>query len=354
MNYCEKEAAMLLRLLRMICCSVVFFSASLQGHLYIIDINDTVTVKNDIDPQKTRGVVVGQLVAQNICLISGQPVEDHIKESMKNKSEQRATYARLTDYIQKLIDQKLMTIEQLNDAEMLKARYAAALQVCDKQTSAIFPSLLRLIKYIEAYDPSPRILFQSFGAEIPDLLMFLQERLKGGPWSVDHQIGVFDDQGMFFWKGMSFDSDCYEALNPFEDEKLFPRFSIKAWRNNYTAWKNKKLQIGKLIFCDKAGPDQTFFFDDKAAICATLVVGDKIFSLPIEKDRIDGLDLNCLHIVNVDTARALLDKNYFATIVLKEQLCLKDVRNANLPWDQQKYQQEDFLIDVNNRSVGEG
>jgi hypothetical protein len=293
-------------------CYFLSVATLLQAHLYIIDINDTVTLRNDVDPEKTETVVLGQLVAQNMKLKSGVSVELYIKKVITDKTRQRLTYGALEQFFDGLRDKELLSDDEYDRYAALHNEYTTAWSLSKGNGGCVFASLLKLIAWIEKNDKAPRILFQSFGEEIDFVLDYLDKEFKRRnnlKWVIEQNKGVVDSEGDLQWHHEVYTQRDYQEINPFKNQEFFPFFSISAWRTNYQAWKNKG--IGKLIF---NGNGKTFFFDDNADACATIVVDKECYSYKEHKGLLN--QLSSIHVFNVDTGKALTDDNYFVELIL--------------------------------------
>lgn len=48
----------------------------------VLDLNDTVTLLNGVDADKSINVVLNQLVAQNVYMLNCQSIEEYIKDNV--------------------------------------------------------------------------------------------------------------------------------------------------------------------------------------------------------------------------------------------------------------------------------
>ncbi|MGI4851523.1 MAG: hypothetical protein ACRYGR_06235 [Janthinobacterium lividum] len=276
-------------------------STSLQAHIYVFDINDTISLLNAIDPEKTHQVVNYQLVAQNLFLKSDDKIslEDHIKKTISDKTEQRLTYGRLPQYARELLEKELITQETFDLIKKLSRQYQQAADVSSSPKNGhLLPSFYRYIDHILATDSNPTIIFQSFGSEIPLALKAVKKRFSGR-LKVISEIGKFDDQHQ-----LHFADKIYKTSKDME-ETLKP-FTVMGWQNKYHSDDaNKKM----LFFSDNSDAFlKTFFFDDNAHRFAGVSYNGKL--LPVE----EGLRFAKPYIHQVNTAQALTQDDYFKNL----------------------------------------
>lgn len=242
-----------------------------------IDLNDTVTLDNKVDPDKTIETVINQLVAQNVYL-DCQNLENFIKSTISDKKLQREAYKNLDSFVENLNVSKELEIREL--IVNLRDQYFQAWSKCE---SGFFKSFINFVKYIEKNFPSSTIIIQSFGLELPNVMEYLKNIS-----TFDVSSEIIDFNNLDFSKISNTFKNLHDSL--IENSILF-------WRNSYDLWKNN--QIGKPQFVSTEF--QYLFFDDNADICST-IVNSEDFSIVKDFNK---------YLIKVDTAQALINENYF-------------------------------------------
>lgn len=245
----------------------------------VLDLNDTLTLLNDVDPDKPISVVILQLVAQNIYIESTVPLETYIKSVILDKKEQRRTYGNLIEYAAGLVEKRLLDKSQYDMIEPLREKFENHWKMAVCKNNGFFDSMFVLLDYIRQYCPTTCIIVQSFGNEIPKF--FEQIRARYPDWYVNDTILDFDKYDTF--------DEIVEAAKRY----IVPG-CIAAFHNSYQKWRCG--MMGKLLFYGKNV--DTIFFDDNAHMCGTMV-------------RYDVEDAeNKTKILQVNTGLALTDGNY--------------------------------------------
>ena len=309
----------------------LFFLLHTLAHadVWVFDINDTITLRNDVDPEKTTAVVINQLVAQNTYL-KDEPttsLEAYIKRTISNKTQQRETYKNLTEYVHTLIAQNLASEEIFVSMPILVEQYRTALAEANSTLNrGFFPSFYHMIDFILTVDDKPTIIFQSFGEEIPLALEAIACRYSE-KLATESEIGFFDDQDQLNFKG-----NIYK--NPGDMMRLLAPGIVMGWKNNYRAGGRKLMFFKEHV--DKTAFLNTHFFDDNAHRFASVYIESTTSRhiklgamLPIEV----GYSTFSDYIYQVDTAKALTDTAYFINLTSKHQLMeLAHQREVELLW----------------------
>ena len=176
--------------------------------VWVFDINDTVTIRNAVDPEKTTDVVINQLVAQNTYLRDEPTIslETYIKRTLTDKSKQRETYGELSEYAHELLKQNIIDRDAFNAMPALIKQYRDALDIANSsENKGFFPSFYNMVDTILMVDARPTIIFQSFGEEIPLALEAITDHYTGR-LTVEHEIGLFDNQHHLNFKGTTYKS----------------------------------------------------------------------------------------------------------------------------------------------------
>lgn len=308
--------------------------------IFAFDINDTITLLNNIDPQKKdSNVGLCQLVCQNIRLPhwGGESLEDVIRKLYATKKEQR--------------DQYVKSVEQENELyNTLKEKW----DKCQNENNGLFYSFTKVVDYITENFPNSIILLHSFGDEIRHTLDVLHRQQtsrrnqKKPYFNVEYDIidlknGV-DKIHTSSDRALSDTDKIYSDFIP-NIIKFFDIYAngnvIVAIKDCYQLWKEGK--VGKLLFyhtseidnyieCALTNPEQdvgcytecgkkkiryrTVFFDDNADIVAHPVYRGEDPDLFFNTEN-GAVQHN---IFQVDTSKALLDDDYFINIIQKLDL----------------------------------
>lgn len=291
----------------------VLSSAAVHADVWVLDINDTITIRNDVDPEKTRDVVIFQLVAQNTFL-KDEPttsLEAYIKRTIECKSEQRAAYGNLLEYARILLGQGLITEEVLDNILSLSATYQDALEIANlPENQGFFASLFTLVDFVLRVDHAPTIIFQSFGSEIPLALNVIANRY-GDKLTVESEIGIFDEHHHFLFKGNTYrmpDIEEPSGATVSDIRSLIAPKTVMGWKNNYKAGGRKSMFFEPLSEEYPSGLT-TRFFDDNSDRFASVYINGELLSIE------EGYKFAAPYIHKVDTGKALTDPDYFINLV---------------------------------------
>jgi len=285
--------------------SLFFFSSDSKADIWVLDINDTITLRNDVDPEKTVQVVNYQLVAQNLFLNGPEriSIEQYIKKTIEDKSMQRLSYGSLPIYAKCLHAEGLISDEVLAQIPLLSQTYKQALEVANhEENGGFFPSLFKLIDFILEVDQSPSISIQSFGNEIPFALEVIAKRY-GHRLNVMQEIGMFDEQHHLDLGGR-------KHRGQQELVKLLAPGTVSGWKNNYKAGGGKYLFFSE----DNDNLVRSHFFDDNASQFVRAYINGRLLS------KEESLTLFERYIYNVDTALALTEADYFINAYRERRL----------------------------------
>jgi len=272
--------------------------------IVVFDLNDTLTLLNDVDPEKSTDVVLYQLVSQNI-FVNEISLENYIKTNIPNKSEQRKTYGNLLLYVENLVSNNLTSNETIKKIKHMHGLYKNYWEECLKN-GGFFDSFHKFLKYCIKYFPKIKIQIQSFGNEIPKIMDDIMDKYPD--ISTSYTILEFFDY-----------SDDSGKIDNLSKELILRNMqetncTISYCKTDYTAW--VKEGFGKpLIYGEGI---KTIFFDDNAYRCATIV--EKSFKNNKQEYKIIALDKSSPYyknIVNVETAKALTNPNYFIELFEK-------------------------------------
>jgi hypothetical protein len=267
------------------------------ANLWVFDINDTITLRDSVDPERTPRIKNYQIVAQNIYLYNEPEIslEDYIKRTNPIISEQRKIYNLLPEYAQKLYKQGILRAKDIEMIPYLSEKYRLAYDKACIEHNGFFSSFFKFIDFILENDRKPTIIFQSFGLEIPLTLETISIRYKDR-LKVDKDIGVFNDVGYLEYEGKLYKT-------PTELEGFIEPFKVMGWRNNYHAKGMKVL----LFRNDNNKKIKTYFFDDFGEKYAVISYNGKL--LIAEENEIAKP-----YISKINTALALTDENYFINL----------------------------------------
>ncbi len=281
------------------------FSSDSKADIWVLDINDTITLRNDVDPEKTVQVVNYQLVAQNLFLNGPEriSIEQYIKKSIQDKSMQRHTYGNLPMYARCLHADGLISDEVLAQIPLLSQTYKQALDVANhEENGGFFPSLFKFIDFILEVDHSPSISIQSFGNEIPFALEVIAKRYAQR-LNVVKEIGIFDEQ-----HHLDFDGRKHRGQQ--ELVGLLAPGTVLGWKNNYKAGGGKYLFFSE----DNDNPVRSHYFDDNANQFVRAYINGRLLSKEESRSMFER------YIYNVDTASALTNADYFINSYKERQV----------------------------------
>ena len=258
----------------------------------VLDLNDTVTLLNAVDADKSISVVLNQLVAQNVYTVDGSSVEQYIKDNIPIKKDQRKTYEYLPLYVNKLLDNNIMSYKEYLKVEVLHKIYTEAWEKTSSNNGGFFNSCFKLLDYLLEYHPNTCIQVQSFGGEIPKFLAQIKKSYPDLPMRSE----ILDF------------SQClkYQILEKVEENSI-PGY-VTVCKNDYNLWQNEG--FGKPVIF---GPDvTTVIFDDNVYRCATVIEKDENG----DHKKLDSIEKRFeKYFFKVDTASALLDENYFVNLI---------------------------------------
>jgi hypothetical protein len=273
------------------------------GDVWVFDINDTITIRNAVDPEKTTDVVINQLIAQNTYLRDEPTIslETYIKRTIIDKSKQRETYGKLSEYTHELLKQNIIDRDTFNAMPALIKQYRDALDIANSsENKGFFPSFYNMVDTILMVDAHPTIIFQSFGEEIPLALEAITDRFTKR-LTVEHEIGIFDNQHHLAFKGTTYKS-------PSAMLSLLQPCTVMGWKNNYHA-NGRKLMFFESSPTIVPKAIKTHFFDDNADRFATIYHDSHLLSIE------DGYRFAHGYIYQINTSRALTEENYFRNLV---------------------------------------
>ena len=271
---------------------------------FVLDINDTLTLLNCIDACKSIDGVLMQLVAQNIY-ISHQDkrvsMESYIKSTIEDKKLQRKTYENLVAFTSDLHERGLIESSEFR-ISLLHKLYQYTWEETLAKNDGFFDSCFHLLDYIFKHYPESPVIIQSFGGEIERFLKAIKNRYPDKP--MDETVFQFEP---YVDEEISRDIPMEDTIQNLisELESRIQPGKIIAVRNDYRSWTS--FGFGKpLLFTDQV---KTFFFDDNAYRCATVVERkDEKFVIGKVEDYPE-----C--IIKVNTARALLEPNYLSDFI---------------------------------------
>lgn len=319
----------------------LFFIATTAADVWVFGINGTITIKNDVDLEKTPTVETYRIVAQNTFLQkeSTVSIETHIKRTIKDKSQQRSTYEKLPDYAKKLYEDGLISIASYNEIPKLINKYENAIEEVNSEIKGyFFPSFFKLINYILQVDKKPIILIQSFGNEIPSALSIIAKRFPG-KLTIEKEIGIFDKQNQLYFK-----DKVYQT--PAEMEELLIPFTVRGWKNNYHS------NGGKILFFRDTpqGFLRSHYYVDNANSFDKVAYNGSLLSVE------EGFHFAKPYIYQVDTGKALSEPDYFIKLhsnlisTLSYNIQLSGLDNSPHLWTERanpvisKLQQYDLLM----------
>lgn len=269
----------------------------------VLDLNDTLTLLNDVDPDKTIDVVLNQIVAQNI-FINSINLENYIKNTIMDKKEQRKTYGNLHSYAKTLLDQQIILECEFNKIQILYETYKKSWEKCARN-GGFFESCYKLFDYVLKFHPDIKIQVQSFGNEIPKFIKEIKQRypLVCACENIINFENYLNSSGNDI--GLVNKKLLLEKI-----EEITDFYTLSYCRNNYAAWMNQG--FGKpLIYSENT---RTIFFDDNAYRCATIIKGN--FKGEIYKVlKLEESSPYYRDVIQVDTSKALVDPNYFVDLL---------------------------------------